>query len=101
MAEDKLARLRREYSEENRVIHLMIQSHMIETDRRFAEVGKDLVKLGERMQQESANSEERHHQLLGRMRLQDGRFDTLLGASQTQWSDLERRVSEIERRLGA
>lgn len=93
MAENEFTRFRREYKSDMRQMEKLMREHTTHVNGRLADIGQQLIRV-------AAESEERWNQLFGRMRLQEGRFTAFLGATDKLYGDLERRVSDIESRLG-
>ena len=71
-------------------------------------LSEQTIQLGEKIQRSTAESQERYHQVFGRLRLNEKKLEAMLGATDSDRKDLrqvchdlDRRLTEVEKRLSA
>lgn len=84
--------------------HVLLRQHMFETDQRFGAIGERLEAFGAELKAVASNSEERWRQMVGRARLMEERFRTILGVSANEdaWTyclKLDERIRAVEEYL--
>ena len=88
------------------MVRLSEQTRLVSEQTR--QLSEQTIQLGEKIQRSTAESQERYHQVFGRLRLNEKKLEAMLGATDSDRKDLrqvchdlDRRLTEVEKRLSA
>ncbi len=81
---------------------------MVRLSEQTRQLSEQTIQLGEKIQRSTAESQERYHQVFGRLRLNEKKLEAMPGATDSDRKDLrqvchdlDRRLTEVEKRLSA